>query len=136
MDVKQIIDSLDINLTLEQLKEYVSGRRVIQNQSELSLVILSLDKFYYDFSDDDVLELYDRYESKKLTRAQMSMHLVLLFTISTKIAEEDEESLSKSKMQLICMFGDPYKYYYLDEPLPLNVIKQAKTFFEEVVAVC
>ena len=39
-------------------------------------------------------------------------------------------------MKLIEMFESYDRYYYLDEPLPLDVIEKIRRLFEEEVAFC
>ena len=125
----------DVTIPPEELKEYVTGRKIIKNDNELGLLMLAIDKMPCDFPDEDVFELYERYENKELTRKEMSFHLLLLYNLSIQIVAKDKESISVPKQQLVNLLNDS-DYYYLESPLPLEIINKIKIFFVEAVAVC
>ena len=123
-------------LSSEQLVEYITGRRIIQNEQERALVMLQIHGVYYDYSDEQAMELFERFNRNELTCPQMSYHITLLFSLACNIAQVNEEALNRSKRLLIAFLSDEVDYCYLDEPLLSEDIRLIETFFKELVAVC
>ena len=117
------------------LVDYITGKRVIKNEEERAVALLLAHGVYYDFSDEQVRELYQRYHNKELTINQMSYHITLLYSLLAYAASIGNEPTSKGKMLLLRFYND-HDYYYLDEPLLKEDIDLIETYFEEQVAVC
>lgn len=117
------------------LVDYITGKRVIKNEEERAVALILAHGVYYDFSDEQVRELYQRYHNKELTINQMSYHITLLYSLLAYAASIGNEPTSKGKMLLLRFYND-HDYYYLDEPLLKEDIDLIETYFEELVAVC
>ena len=117
------------------LVDYITGKRVIKDEQERAVALLLADGVYYDFSDEQVRELYQRFHNKELTINQMSYHITLLYSLLAYAASIGNEPSSKGKMLLLRFYKD-YDYYYLDEPLLKEDIDLIETYFIEPVAVC
>lgn len=117
------------------LVDYITGKRVIKDEQERAVALLLADGVYYDFSDEQVRELYQRYHNKELTINQMSYHITLLYSLLAYAASIGNEPSSKGKMLLLRFYID-HDYYYLDEPLLKEDIDLIETYFIEPVAVC
>ena len=118
------------------LVDYITGKRVIKNEEERAVALLLAHGVYYDFSDEQVRELYQRYHNKELTINQMSYHITLLYSLLAYAASIGNEPTSKGKMLLLRFYNNDHDYYYLDEPLLKEDIDLIETYFEEQVAVC
>ena len=117
------------------LVDYITGKRVIKDEQERAVALIFADGVYYDFSDEQVRELYQRYHNKELTINQMSYHITLLYSLLAYAASIGNQPSSKGKMLLLRFYKD-HDYYYLDEPLLKEDIDLIETYFEEPVAVC
>ena len=117
------------------LVDYITGKRVIKDEQERAVALLLAGGVYYDFSDEQVRELFQRYHNKELTINQMSYHITLLYSLLAYAASIGNEPSSKGKMLLLRFYKD-HDYYYLDEPLLKEDIDLIETYFEEQVAVC
>ena len=117
------------------LEDYITGRKVIIDEQERAAVMILTNGVCYDFSDEQVRELYQRYHNKELTINQMSYHITLLYSLLAYAASIGNEPTSKGKMLLLRFYKD-HDYYYLDEPLLKEDIELIGTYFEEPVAVC
>ena len=117
------------------LVDYITGKRVIKNEEERAVALLLAHGVYYDFSDEQVRELYQRYHNKELTINQMSYHISLLYSLLAYAASIGNQPSGKGKMLLLRFYND-HDYYYLDEPLLKEDIDLIETYFEEQVAVC
>ena len=65
------------------LEDYITGRKVIKDEQERAAVMILTNGVCYDFSDEQVRELYDRYHNKELTDVQMTYHIALLYSLLT-----------------------------------------------------
>lgn len=117
------------------LVDYITGKRVIKDEQERAVALLLAGGVYYDFSDEQVRELFQRYHNKELTINQMSYHITLLYSLLAYAASIGNQPSSKGKMLLLRFYKD-HDYYYLDEPLLKEDIDLIETYFEEQVAVC
>lgn len=117
------------------LVDYITGKRVIKDEQERAVALLLAAGVYYDFSDEQVRELFQRYHNKELTINQMSYHITLLYSLLAYAASIGNQPSSKGKMLLLRFYKD-HDYYYLDEPLLKEDIDLIETYFEEQVAVC
>lgn len=117
------------------LVDYITGKRVIKSEEERAVALILADGVYYDFSDEQVRELFQRYHNKELTINQMSYHITLLYSLLAYAASIGNEPSSKGKMLLLRFYKD-HDYYYLDEPLLKEDIDLIETYFIEPVAVC
>ena len=115
--------------------DYITGKRVIKDEQERAAVMILTNGVCYDFSDEQVRELYDRYHNKELTDFQMSYHISLLYSLLANDAQNGITPSSKGKILLLQFYKDQ-DYYYLDEPLLKEDIELIGTYFEEPVAVC
>lgn len=115
--------------------DYITGKRVIKNEEERAVALILADGVFYDFSDEQVRELYDRYHNKELTDVQMTYHIALLYSLLANGAQNGITPSSKGKILLLQFYKD-HDYYYLDEPLLKEDIELISTYFEEPVAVC
>ena len=120
----------------KELIKYVSGKKIMNSNNEFSIVSFFSREICYDFTYSEVMGLYDKFDRGELTKAQMSWHILLLYTLAIRDLEKDENRLPTPKRKLIEMFESYDRYYYLDEPLPLDVIEKIRRLFEEEVAVC
>ena len=123
-------------LSEKEVVDIITGRRIIKNEQERALVMLQIDGVYYDFSDDEALELFERFENKELTREQMSFHIIILALMSENISRNKIDLLTKSKNKLLEFLNNDISYRYLDEPILEEDIKIIESFFKEEVAVC
>ena len=123
-------------LSEKEVVDIITGRRIIKNEQERALVMLQIDGVYYDFSDDEALELFERFENKELTREQMSFHIIVLAFLSEYISRNKIDLLTKSKNKLLEFLNNDISYRYLDEPILEEDIKTIGLFFKEPVAVC
>ena len=119
-----------IRMSINELVEYITGRKIIDNEQEHARVLMKTDGIVYDYSDDEAMELFERFDTEELTREQMSYHISLLFTLALHVEANNLESLSRSKRRLINYFRIEHADIYLDTPLPIE------TFFEGQVATC
>ena len=117
------------------LVDYITGKRVIKDEQERAVALLLTNGVCYDFSDEQVRELYDRYHNKELTDVQMTYHIALLYSLLADAAQNGITPSSKGKILLLQFYKD-CDYYYLDEPLLKEDIELIGTYFEEPVAVC
>ena len=117
------------------LVDYITGKRVIKDEQERAVALLLTNGVCYDFSDEQVRELYDRYHNKELTDVQMAYHIALLYSLLADAAQNGITPSSKGKILLLQFYKD-HDYYYLDEPLLKEDIELISTYFEEQVAVC
>lgn len=117
------------------LVDYITGKRVIKDEQERAAVMILTNGVCYDFSDEQVRELYDRYHNKELTDVQMTYHIALLYSLLANGAQTGITPSSKGKILLLQFYKD-HDYYYLDEPLLKEDIELIGTYFEEQVAVC
>ena len=117
------------------LVDYITGKRVIKDEQERAVALLLAHGVCYDFSDEQVRELYDRYHNKELTDVQMTYHIALLYSLLADAAQNGITPSSKGKILLLQFYKD-CDYYYLDEPLLKEDIELIGTYFEEPVAVC
>ena len=117
------------------LVDYITGKRVIKDEQERAAVMILTNGICYDFSDEQVRELYDRYHNKELTDVQMTYHIALLYSLLANGAQNGITPSSKGKILLLQFYKD-HDYYYLDEPLLKEDIELISTYFEEPVAVC
>ena len=117
------------------LVDYITGKRVIKDEQERAAVMILTNGVCYDFSDEQVRELYDRYHNKELTDVQMTYHIALLYSLLANGAQNGITPSSKGKILLLQFYKD-HDYYYLDEPLLKEDIELISTYFEEQVAVC
>ena len=117
------------------LVDYITGKRVIKDEQERAVALILTNGVYYDFSDEQVRELYDRYHNKELTNVQMTYHIALLYSLLANGAQNGITPSSKGKILLLQFYKD-HDYYYLDEPLLKEDIDLIETYFEEPVAVC
>ena len=117
------------------LVDYITGKRVIKDEQERAAVMILTNGVCYDFSDEQVRELYDRYHNKELTDVQMTYHIALLYSLLANGAQNGITPSSKGKILLLQFYKD-HDYYYLDEPLLKEDIDLIGTYFEEQVAVC
>ena len=117
------------------LVDYITGKRVIKDEQERAVALILADGVYYDFTDEQVRELYQRYHNKELTINQMSYHITLLYSLLAYAASIGNQPTSKGKMLLLRFYKD-HDYYYLDEPLLKEDIDLIETYFIEPVAVC
>ncbi len=117
------------------LVDYITGKRVIKDEQERAAVMILTNGVCYDFSDEQVRELYDRYHNKELTDVQMTYHIALLYSLLANGAQNGITPSSKGKILLLQFYKDQ-DYYYLDEPLLKEDIELISTYFEEPVAVC
>jgi hypothetical protein len=115
--------------------DYITGKRVIKDEQERAAVMILTNGVCYDFSDEQVRELYDRYHNKELTDVQMTYHIALLYSLLANGAQNGITPSSKGKILLLQFYKD-HDYYYLDEPLLKEDIELISTYFEEQVAVC
>ena len=125
-----------IRMSINELVEYITGRKIIDNEQEHARVLMKTDGIVYDYSDDEAMELFERFDTEELTREQMSYHISLLFTLALHVEANNLESLSRSKRRLINYFRIEHADIYLDAPLPIETIKTIETFFEGQVATC
>ena len=123
-------------LSEKEVVDIITGRRIIKNEQERALVMLQIDGVYYDFSDDEALELFERFENKELTREQMSFHIIILALMSENISRNKIDLLTKSKNKLLEFLNNDISYRYLDEPILEEDIKVIESFFKESVAIC
>ena len=123
-------------LSEKEVVDIITGRRIIKNEQERALVMLQIEGVYYDFSDDEALELFERFENKELTREQMSFHIIVLAVLSEYISRNKIDLLTKSKNKLLEFLNNDISYRYLDEPILEEDIKTIGSFFKEEVAVC
>lgn len=117
------------------LVDYITGKRVIKDEQERAVALILAHGVYYDFTDEQVRELYQRYHNKELTINQMSYHITLLYSLLAYAASIGNEPTSKGKMLLLRFYND-HDYYYLDEPLLKEDIDLIETYFEEPIAAC
>ena len=117
------------------LVDYITGKRVIKDEQERAAVMILTNGVCYDFSDEQVRELYDRYHNKELTDVQMTYHIALLYSLLANGAQNGITPSSKGKILLLQFYKD-HDYYYLDEPLLKEDIELIGTYFIEPVAVC
>ena len=117
------------------LVDYITGKRVIKDEQERAAVMILTNGVCYDFSDEQVRELYDRYHNKELTDVQMTYHIALLYSLLANGAQNGITPSNKGKILLLQFYKD-HDYYYLDEPLLKEDIELIGTYFEEPVAVC
>ena len=117
------------------LVDYITGKRVIKDEQERAAVMILTNGVCYDFSDEQVRELYDRYHNKELTDVQMTYHIALLYSLLANGAQNGITPSSKGKILLLQFYKD-HDYYYLDETLLKEDIELIGTYFEEQVAVC
>ena len=117
------------------LEDYITGKRVIKDEQERAAVMILTNGVCYDFSDEQVRELYDRYHNKELTDVQMTYHIALLYSLLANGAQNGITPSTKGKILLLQFYKD-HDYYYLDEPLLKEDIDLIETYFEEQVAVC
>lgn len=117
------------------LVDYITGKRVIKDEQERAAVMILTNGVCYEFSDEQVRELYDRYHNKELTDVQMTYHIALLYSLLANGAQNGITPSSKGKILLLQFYKD-HDYYYLDEPLLKEDIELISTYFEEPVAVC
>ena len=122
-------------MSYKLLEDYITGRRIIKNEQERAAVLILIDGIYYDFSDEQVRELFTRFHNKELTINQMTYHITLLYSLLAYAASIGKEPTSKGKMLLLRFYKD-HDYYYLDEPLLIEDIELIGTYFKEDVAVC
>lgn len=122
-------------MEMKLLVDYITGKRAIKDEQERGVALIFADGVYYDFSDEQVRELYQRYHNKELTIIQMSYHITLLYSLLANAASIGNEPTSKGKMLLLRFYKD-HDYCYLDEPLLKEDIDLIETYFEEQVAVC
>ena len=115
--------------------DYITGKRVIKDEQERAVALLLTNGVCYDFSDEQVRELYDRYHNKELTDVQMTYHIALLYSLLADAAQNGITPSSKGKILLLQFYKD-HDYYYLDESLLKEDIELISTYFEEPVAVC
>ena len=125
-----------IRMSINELVEYITGRKIIYNEQECARVLMKTDGIVYDYSDDEAMELFERFDTEELTCEQMSYHISLLFTLALHVEANNLESLSRSKRRLINYFRIEHADIYLDVPLPIETIKTIETFFEGQVATC
>ena len=125
-----------IRMSINELVEYITGRKVIDNEQECARVLMKTDGIVYDYTNEEVIELFDRFDTEELTCEQMSYHISLLFTLALHVEANNLESLSRSKQRLINYFRVEHTDIYLDTTLPIETIKTIETFFEGQVAVC
>ena len=125
-----------IRMSINELVEYITGRKIIDNEQECARVLMKTDGIVYDYSDDEAMELFERFDTEELTREQMSYHISLLFTLALHVEANNLESLSRSKRRLINYFRIEHADIYLDAPLPIETIKTIETFFEGQIATC
>ena len=125
-----------IRMSINELVEYITGRKIIDNEQECARVLMKTDGIVYDYSDDEAMELFERFDTEELTCEQMSYHISLLFTLALHVEANNLESLSRSKRRLINYFRIEHADIYLDAPLPIETIKTIETFFEGKVATC
>lgn len=123
-------------LSEKEVVDIITGRRIIKNEQERALVMLQIDGVYYDFSDDEALELFERFENKELTREQMSFHIIVLAVLSEYISRNIIDLLTKSKNKLLEFLNNDISYRYLDEAILEEDIKTIESFFKEPIAVC
>ena len=123
-------------LSEKEVVDIITGRRIIKNEQERALVMLQIEGVYYDFSDDEALELFERFENKELTREQMSFHIIVLAVLSEYISRNKIDLLTKSKNKLLEFLNNDISYRYLDEPILEEDIKTIGSFFKEEVAIC
>ena len=122
-------------MSYKLLEDYITGRRIIKNEQERAAVLILIDGIYYDFSDEQVRELFTRFHNKELTINQMTYHITLLYSLLAYAESIGKEPTSKGKMLLLRFYKD-HDYYYLDEPLLIEDIELIGTYFKEDVAVC
>ena len=125
-----------IRMSINELVEYITGRKVIDNEQECARVLMKTDGVVYDYTDDEAMELFERFDTEELTCEQMSYHISLLFTLALHSEANHLETLSRSKRRLIDYFRIEHTDIYLDTTLPIETIKTIETFFEGQVAVC
>ena len=125
-----------IRMSINELVEYITGRKVIDNEQECARVLMKTDGIVYDYTNEEVMELFDRFDTEELTCEQMSYHISLLFTLALHSEANHLETLSRSKRRLIDYFRIEHADIYLDTTLPIETIKTIETFFEGQVAVC
>ena len=123
-------------MSINELVEYITGRKVIDNEQECARVLMKTDGIVYDYTNEEVIELFDRFDTEELTCEQMSYHISLLFTLALHVEANHLETLSRSKRRLIDYFRIEHADIYLDAPLPIETIKTIETFFEGQVATC
>ena len=117
------------------LEDYITGRKVIKDEQERAAVMMLTNGICYDFSDEQVRELYDRFHNNELTAKQVTYHIALLYSLLANGAQNGITPSSKGKILLLKFYKD-HDYYYLDEPLLKEDIDLIETYFEEPVAVC
>ena len=127
---------LKMSLTEDQLADYITGRTIMVNDNERGLVMLKTRNLGYHYSDEQVMELFERYHNEELTDEQMSFHLYLLFTLALRTKENRKELLSKSQRQLIDYYNGLLSYEYADAPLSKEEINEIEAIFKEPVAAC
>lgn len=125
-----------IRMSINELVEYITGRKVIDNEQEYARVLMKTDGIVYDYSDNEAMELFDKFDTGELTCEQMSYHISLLFTLALHSEANHLETLSRSKRRLIDYFRIEHADVYLDTTLPIETIKTIETFFEGQAAVC
>ena len=123
-------------MSISELVEYITGRKVIDNEQECARVLMKTDGVVYDYTDDEAMELFERFDAEELTCEQMSYHISLLFTLALHSEANHLETLSRSKRRLIDYFRIEHADIYLDTTLPIETIKTIETFFEGQVAAC
>lgn len=129
-------DLLKMSLTEDQIADYITGRTIMVNNNECGLVMLKIRSTGYHYTDEQVMELFERYHNEELTDEQMSYHLYLLFTFALRIKENKNELLTKSQRQLIDYYNGLLSYEYADAPLSKEEIKEIEAIFKEPVAAC
>ncbi len=123
-------------LSEKQVVDIITGRRIIKNEQERAIVMLQIEGLYYDFSDDEALELFERFDNKELTCEQMTYHIIILAIMANYIVENKIDSLTRSKNKFLYYLNEEVDYCYLDEPILEKDIKVLGSFFKEPVAVC
>lgn len=122
-------------MDIKELEEYVTGKRTISSDKEFADVLARYNRVFYDFTDEQVRELYERFYSNEVTIDQMSFHLLFLYMLVVFFMEKGVKEPNHSKTQLLDYYNNA-EICFLDEPLSLEEIDHIWTFFKGDSAIC
>ena len=85
-DFEEIAKTIGLGANGERFHDFVIGNIVLSTNNDYAKLDIARKNIknpieYYDFTEDDVDELFTKYDNNKLTRVQMSWHLLLLFSL-------------------------------------------------------
>ena len=87
LDFDELAETIGLGVNGEGFKDFVVANKVFSTDADFAAFDMCRKNLknpieYYSFTEDDIDELFRKYDNNQLTRLQMSRHLLLLYLLT------------------------------------------------------